>query len=378
MASRSDHEGRGAGAPRSDAAADDLRCTPWPDGGLERVASCPICESAERSPLHRQLWDNVFFAAPGIWSLWRCTSCGSAYLDPRPDAATIGLAYSRYYTHEEPERPEAETAYQKMRAALGNGYRNGRYGTSRRPTARIGDFLARLIPPLAWPVDVAFRYLPHRRSRPKGRAFDLGCGGGEWLEMAREAGWEVAGSDPDPLARARAAARGIEVRESIEAWDDQPESFDVVTMSHVIEHVHDPLATLASANRLLKPGGMLFVDTPNIEAIGHDRYGKDWRGLETPRHLVIFNRASLVEALRRSGFVNIRYRMRSQPFVGMSLASRRIAAGVDPYDERPRTNLAPAPGILDRIRAAISRRGAEFLTLTCEKRRSAHREPISS
>lgn len=355
---------RESGQPTS---ADDPRHASWPAEGLEHVEKCPVCGSGERSLLHDQLWDNVFFAAPGKWSLWRCGGCGSAYLDPRPDRMTIGLAYSRYYTHAAAEAPGAETAYQKLRVALANGYRNRRYGTSRRPETALGNVLARLVRPLAWPVDTAFRYLPRRDGSPKGRVLDLGCGGGEWLQLAREAGWDVAGSDPDPLARARAAARGIEVRDSIEAWEDQAETFDVVTMSHVIEHVHDPLATLRSAYRLLRPGGRLFVDTPNIDAIGHRIYGRDWRGLETPRHLVLFNRRSLRDALAQAGFSKICYRLRMSPFPGVSLHSRRIVAGADPYDESCFPAVPRKPRLTHYLRAQFARRRAEFLTLTAEK-----------
>jgi len=334
---------------------------PWPSGGLETVGACPICATREKALIHDGLWDNVFFAAPGRWSLWRCRGCRSAYLDPRPDADTIGLAYSRYYTHDRQEPPPPVGALQRLRAALGNDYRNRRYGTHRSPANALGKPLALAFAPLRWPVDVAFRFLP----RVPGRVFDLGCGGGDFLEMAREAGWEVAGSDPDPVARARAGGLGIEVRATPEAWGDQAGAFDAVTMNHVIEHVHDPLATLATTLRLLRPGGMLYIETPNIDAIGHDIYGPNWRGLETPRHLVLFNRKSLKDALEASGFVGVRYRARLQPFTGLSLVSRRMAAGIDPFDEADAPSLPPLPGRATRLRAAVARGKAEFLTLTC-------------
>lgn len=336
---------------------------PWAREGLEQVRLCPLCASPHRSLLYDGLWDNVFFAAPGKWSLWRCGRCGAAYLDPRPDRTTIGLAYSSYYTHHHVDPPAAEGPLGRLRTKLGNDYRNSRYGTALAPANRWGRVVARLFPPLRWPVDVSYRFLP----RHSGRVLDLGCGSGDWLLMARGAGWSVAGADPDPIARGLAAANGIEVREAIEDWEDQAGTFDAVTMSHVIEHVHDPLATLRAAYRLLRPSGTLFIDTPNIDALGHERYGRNWRGLEPPRHLIIFSRECLRRAVHDAGFVRIRFPARLYPFAGLSLASRRITAGVDPYDETERPNLPPPPPLSLRLKSVLASRRSEFLTLTCER-----------
>lgn len=333
------------------------------------VGRCPLCRVEERSLLHEGLWDNVFFSAPGRWTLWRCEGCRSAYLDPRPTAETIGLAYSRYYTHEEQILPQAVTPLQKLRAALGNGYRNARYGTRLQPSSALGRVAGAIVPPFRWLVDTSYRYLPNARRQGTRRVLDIGCGGGDWLLMAKEAGWEVAGADPDPVAQRRGAERGIEIRAGgAEAWEDAAGTFDFVTMSHVVEHVHDPVATLQTVYRLLKPGGLLFVDTPNIDAAGHDEFGPDWRGLEPPRHLVLFNRDSLTAALSRAGFTRIRYPLRLYPTAGLKLASRQIAAGLDPSGPE-----APPGGarvhLLERFKGAFAGRKTEFLTALCEKPR---------
>src|SRR5216110_445493 len=71
----------------------------WPYTGLESVELCPVCGSASRELLYSRLRDRVFFCAPGEWELYGCVKCGTGFLDPRPNAATIGLAYSSYFTH---------------------------------------------------------------------------------------------------------------------------------------------------------------------------------------------------------------------------------------------------------------------------------------
>ena len=346
-------------------AVPDIARQKWPADGLERVPDCPVCGSSARSLLHEGLFDQVFFVAPGEWSLWQCERCRSAWLDPRPNEATIGIAYGRYYTHDEVVLPEPHTAFQHLRAALGNGYRNYRYGTHLTPALRIGPLIALLLPPLRWTVDVAYRFLPHSH-RPK-RVLDIGCGNGTWLELARGAGWQIAGVEPDPISRQQALDHGIEVRESVAAWLNDPLGFDYVTMSHVIEHVHDPLALLRDAYKLLNPGGGIYIDTPSLDALGHEIYGRHWRGLETPRHLVLFNRDSLSQAVTRSGFRDLRYARRFYTLKGMSELSRRMAAGLDPYSNEFSSDLPPPPTMAQRLRSMLTRRRMEFLTMTATK-----------
>jgi SAM-dependent methyltransferase len=89
---------------------------------------------------------------------------------------------------------------------------------------------------------------------------------------------------------------------SVDEAPHPADSFDAVTLSHVIEHLHDPVESLAACLRLLKPGGQIWVATPNVEGLGHRRFGRDWFGLDPPRHLVIFTRRALDRALRSAGF----------------------------------------------------------------------------
>jgi 2-polyprenyl-3-methyl-5-hydroxy-6-metoxy-1,4-benzoquinol methylase len=301
--------------------------------------------------------------------LWQCAECRSAWLDPRPTQATIGLAYREYYTHEEAELPKPRTAFQRLRSALGNGYRNSRYGTRLSPALPVGRLLAALLPPLRWPVDIAYRFLPRRPPGKMMRVLDIGCSNGGWLAMARDAGWQVAGAEPDPVSRSQARDRGIDVRETVSAWLEESERFDYVTISHVIEHVHDPLALLRDIYMLLRPGGRLYIDTPNIDAVGHDIYGRDWLGLDPPRHLILFNRKSLVAAVTKSGFRDVRYRRRIDAFPNTSAQSRQMAAGLDPFSDDSSLEMAPPPGVMQFARAALARRRAEFLTLTAIKPR---------
>lgn len=335
----------------------------WPADGIERLDRCPLCASEQRHVEHEGLTDEIFFAAPGRWDLWRCETCRCTYLDPRPNPATIGLAYETYYTHNESEPPPPRSALQRLRTELGNGYRNRRFGTTIEPALSIGGWLGRFLPPVAWPVNVAYRFLPRRASAIAPRVLDIGCGNGEWLRLARKAGWSVAGVEPDPVSSDLARRDGIEVRAATADWSDEPAAFDFITMSHVIEHVHDPVETLRVTHSLLKPGGGIFIDTPNIDSDGHARYQRHWRGLEPPRHLVMFNRESLERILLAAGFTDIDYRARFFPVAGMDEQSRRIAAGIPPYEG----DLPDSPWSWPNVRSAFAGSRAEFLTLTARK-----------
>jgi 2-polyprenyl-3-methyl-5-hydroxy-6-metoxy-1,4-benzoquinol methylase len=339
---------------------------PWPAEGLETLGHCPLCGAAERSLLFDGLCDAIFFVAPGRWTLWRCGGCGNGYLDPRPDAATIGRAYEEYYTHEAPwaAAPPA-TRLQRLRSGLANGYRNRRYGTRFSPAYAPGYWLGRLLRPLAEPSDVAYRFLERRPDdAPQPRLLDVGCGGGAFLAAAREAGWEAAGIDFDAKAVAGARRRGLDVSlGGLESVADRAGQYDAVTLSHVIEHLHDPAGALRTIRHILKPGGRLYVETPNLDSIGRRLYGRHWRGLEPPRHLVLFNRPGLAALLARSGFEAIRFRRTKSALAGLGLLSARIAAGLDPNQPAPGVR---GPGRLDRLRSALSRGGTEFMTFTAE------------
>jgi 2-polyprenyl-3-methyl-5-hydroxy-6-metoxy-1,4-benzoquinol methylase len=327
------------------------------------VPTCPVCGASKRDLLHEGLSDRVFFVAPGEWTLWRCQECRSAYLDPRPTRETIGRAYEHYFTHEDggpPPRPP-RNAFERLRAKLANGYRNARYGGNLQPASGLGAWVGE-IPPLGWPVDSRYRYLPRR----PGRILDIGAGGGQWLELALEGGWRVAGAEPDPVAGERMRKMGMPARPSAEDWFDEAGTFDALTMNHVIEHVHDPQQLLEAAFKLLKPGGQLFVETPNVDALGHAIYGRDWIALDPPRHLLLFNRESLRDTVRSAGFRRIRFRGRPSPLPETSWESRRIEASLDPFGNSGSPRLSP-PTLTQKLRSAVASSRAEFLTLTAAK-----------
>lgn len=345
--------------------ADLQRNEIWPQEALENVATCPVCGSPHRQILHQGLRNMSKASTPGEWDMYRCQECGCGYLHPRPTPQAIGRAYSTYFTHKN-HRDYAELPWQRrFQRILANGYRNHRYGTRLRPASRLGILVAKLLPDYRACVDGAMRHLP--RAQPGQKLLDVGCGNGAFMLYAQSAGWQVVGVDPDPNAVQIARSCGLEVHQgTIEVLDSWTETFDAVTLSHVIEHVHDPVATLEACRRLLKPGGWIWLSTPNLDSQGHNLYGRIWTGLEPPRHLVIFTYAALHSLLQDVGFSNIE----DQPYVPlcrmMFLSAERRLQG--------NTRLSPMNRLRLHLRIRTAERRAkmdpsvrEFVTVRARK-----------
>jgi SAM-dependent methyltransferase len=310
----------------------------WPASGLESCPACPACGTAARSVWYTNLSDRLYGCAPGRWTLKRCAYCGSAYLDPRPTRDTIANAYRDYYTH----APVATPASQPMRRAAGlrralrHGYLNRRLGLSLERPSPLGRVLVPLVPGLA-ARQRAWARLP----RPHDRAsvLDVGAGSGGAVAHFRRLGWDATGLDLDRAAVAAARASDLPVLEGEITMLPGIERFDAVTMSHSIEHLHDPAQALAAAFRLLKPGGLIELVTPNASSLGRRVYARDWLGLDPPRHLVVFTPQGLTLALAGAGFDRIRFHRSYRPSEWYFRASEALRRG-KPWTEgaqpRPR------------------------------------------
>jgi SAM-dependent methyltransferase len=300
----------------------------WPAEGLEAVSVCPVCRGTERRILHAGLRDRAFRAAPGSWTLMRCQDCRSAYLDPRPTAQTIGLAYQRYYTHGSTALPPHVGP---LRQGLARDYCCARWGYTQGSRIRGGRVIPRLVPSRGATVDREVRHLP---ATPGGRLLDVGCGSGAFVAQMSALGWRAEGIDPDPTAVAGAREAGLRVEQGTLADVDAREhagSFDAMTFSHVIEHLHEPAADLRRVYLLLRPGGLLWIATPNLEALGRRRFGRDWLGLDPPRHLVLFTRASLERLVRGAGLEPLPAPPASPHALHMFSQSAAIGEGRLPY-----------------------------------------------
>lgn len=346
----------------------------WPAHGLERVPLCPLCGGDRRSVLHAGLRDYAFKTAPGEWVLQRCADCGCAYLDPRPNAATIALAYARYYTHSDRRGgPPEESGFARLRRRIAYAYLNTRFGASYPDAFPGGEHIARLFPRKRAYLDVTHARNLGKATGDNTRLLDVGCGNGEFLRFAALLGWVAEGVDVDAAAVAAARASGCNVTHgSLEELPFRAGSYRHVTLSHVIEHVHDPVKLLRQCLALLVPGGRLWLQTPNLRSVGHSVFGPSWRGLEPPRHLVLFDQRSLAAALAAAGFSDVAFREHPGNTTFIWEESRRIARMARQGARVRRRLFALPPGaLLAEAWSALRVEKSEFLTCIAFRPRDA-------
>lgn len=268
---------------------------------LRRVECCPVCGSVGCTR-YEGLRDTQF-GVPGAWRMCRCLNrlCGHLWLDPRPRDEDIPALYADYHTHRAPNPVSIEeggnwrAAARRVAFASAFGYGAGELSPGLSLRVRLlaaSGFLRDR-------VGRSVMWLPFRKGA---RLLDYGCGAGAFLARMKALGWEVCGFDPDPRAAAATARdQAAQVFAHLGPLRHLA-PFDAITLSHVIEHLPDPVRTLAELAPLLEHGGRLVVTTPNASSLGHAIFGRHWRGLEAPRHLSVFSSASLAEAVQRAGY----------------------------------------------------------------------------
>lgn len=218
---------------------------------------CNLCGSDRQKPFS----ETRDYISGETFRVVRCEECGLVYVDPQPPLENL----HRYYPVIHQMAPPA--AYERLDA-------RGRV----RAVKRIAG---------------------HSPSR----ILDIGCGKGLLLKALSDCGWSVAGTEMSESSCAYANSIGVPVFAG--AIGDAPfehESFDVITLFHVLEHLPRPREALSIILELLRPGGILIVEVPNIGSWYARLFGNDWFHYDVPRHLYHFDTRTLTRILRTSGF----------------------------------------------------------------------------
>lgn len=228
---------------------------------------CPVCGSENINPLFSATDHTV---SKSDFVIWQCGSCTLRFTQDVPDEAHIGPYYKAeaYISHTDSHKGLVNRVYQRVR----------------RFTLRQ-----------------KVRLIERSAGIRGGSVLDVGCGTGAFLRTMKEAGWKVQGLEPDPDARRLATDSGVPVQPAELLYELPAASFDVITLWHVLEHVHDLHRYMDQLKALLKEGGRLFIAVPNYTALDADIYRFHWAAYDVPRHLYHFSPKSLETLLQRHG-----------------------------------------------------------------------------
>lgn len=234
--------------------------------------SCPICSHAESSSF---LEVKDYTVSNQLFHLVQCSQCKLVYTNHPPAQQEIGKYYqsSDYISHTDSNKGLFNQVYQLVRNIS---------------------------------LKHKLNLLQSSVQRKQGNLLDYGCGTGAFLKYAKKKGWSVMGMEPDEGAREKASLLiGSPVSSPSDLKDLPSNSFDVITLWHVLEHVHDLHDTLDAFKRLLKQDGTLVVAVPNHSSWDARFYMEYWAAYDVPRHLYHFTPDTMHRLLTDKGFFKI-------------------------------------------------------------------------
>lgn len=134
----------------------------------------------------------------------------------------------------------------------------------------------------------------------QGKLLDYGCGTGHFLSYASQQAWNVRGVEPDTTARQQVSSNIRQyVMPSLQELKDK--DFDVITLFHVLEHIHSLEETLQDLLSRLNRNGVLFLALPNYKSADAQKYHTHWAGYDVPRHLYHFDQKSIFQLSKKYG-----------------------------------------------------------------------------
>ena len=256
-------------------------------------SECPACHSKDISEV---LVAEDHTVSHERFPIWHCGQCTLRFTQDAPTAEAIGPYYQseEYISHSNTSKGLINGLYQRVRAI----------------TLSQKLSLVRRVSGL-----------------PSGSLLDVGCGTGEFLNTMSQAGWATRGLEPDEGARSFAKTHyGLDVDDTSELFS-LANPYDVITLWHVLEHVHELHPYLDQLRGLIGKTGVLLIAVPNYTSPDAKSYGSAWAAYDVPRHLYHFSPASMERLLAQHGITVTE--MLPMPFDGfyVSMLSEKYRGG---------------------------------------------------
>jgi SAM-dependent methyltransferase len=229
----------------------------------QETINCLICNSTQSEPFYADVPDR--FNPDKTYREVICSKCGFVYLSPRPVEEEMSRFYDLqdYHPHHLSETAAFDKVYARVRNRNSQNKRN-----------------------------LIAKYCPG------GHLLDIGCGTGEFLMEMKKNNWLVTGLETADEAREIAMRKGLQVSDKL--WKVEG-LFDVVTLWHVLEHIHRVDNLFTHIKRLLSPDGYLILALPNRESIDAGYYKNHWVALDAPRHLYHFRPIDIEKLFKQYG-----------------------------------------------------------------------------
>ncbi len=231
---------------------------------------CPLCSSSE---IVSYLRCTDHFLSKKEFSLFRCLSCSFIFTQDYPEESDIGLYYESddYISHSDTSKGIINKIYLLVRRIM--------LHRKRAIVTRVTGL-------------------------HKGKLIDIGSGTGYFANEMRGAGWEVKGIEINEKARDLSLSRfSLDVSDPSHLSSFETDSFDCITLWHVLEHFHDPFRYASEIIRLLKPGGLCVIAVPNSDSFDAAYYKQYWAAYDVPRHLWHFSPETFRLFSEKTGFV---------------------------------------------------------------------------
>jgi 2-polyprenyl-3-methyl-5-hydroxy-6-metoxy-1,4-benzoquinol methylase len=234
---------------------------------MEIIKSCPVCEN---NSFNEFLKGKDHFLTGEEFFIVECSGCGFRFTNPRPDEKEITRYYDSpdYIAHDAGRQNLIHTIYKTIRK-----------------------------------VNIRNKFSIVKKNSKGNVIMDIGCGTGEFLDYCRRLNLKPTGIEPNEKARRFAIEEfGLTVFDESKLDDFSPATFDVITMWHVLEHVHKLNERMQMVKHLLKPDGTLIIAVPDCNSWDAFEYKDSWAAYDLPRHLYHFTPASLKMLVNKNGF----------------------------------------------------------------------------